>query len=53
VALTEQGQVYTWGRGVKGRLANGSESSEVMPFLVKFNFDSEESKIKQTKKKLV
>ena len=39
VALSESGEVYTWGRGSLGKLGNESENSEVYPYKVKFNFD--------------
>jgi alpha-tubulin suppressor-like RCC1 family protein len=41
LALSEQGEVFTWGRGTMGHLGNSSESSEVLPFRVKFNFKDE------------
>uniref|UniRef100_A0A7S4NS28 Uncharacterized protein n=1 Tax=Guillardia theta TaxID=55529 RepID=A0A7S4NS28_GUITH len=31
VALTDQGQIYTWGCGKLGRLGHGSDSDEVLP----------------------
>ncbi|KAM7259529.1 hypothetical protein ACFE04_015270 [Oxalis oulophora] len=37
VALTGDGGVYTWGRGMFGRLGTGSESDELFPVPVKFD----------------
>lgn len=34
VALSETGQVYTWGRGSYGTLGNGKKSSQLSPILV-------------------
>ena len=52
LALSDSGDVYSWGCGNLGHLGNGSESSEIQPHLIKFNFKDEAKKIKQTKKKL-
>jgi alpha-tubulin suppressor-like RCC1 family protein len=49
LALTEQGQVYTWGMGTQGHLGNGSEQTEAIPHLVEFDFEQELSKISRTK----
>jgi alpha-tubulin suppressor-like RCC1 family protein len=49
VALTEQGELYTWGRGTNGHLGNSSEKSEIVPFAVRFDFREEERKIKQSR----
>ncbi|KAF3943543.1 hypothetical protein CMV_029911 [Castanea mollissima] len=38
LALTGDGCVYTWGRGMFGRLGTGSESDQLFP--VRVNFDS-------------
>ncbi|KAK8610251.1 hypothetical protein V6N13_081414 [Hibiscus sabdariffa] len=40
LALSGDGYVYSWGRGMFGRLGNGSESDELFPVRVKFQ-DSE------------
>jgi alpha-tubulin suppressor-like RCC1 family protein len=49
LALSEQGQVYTWGMGTMGRLGNGSEQTEPTPHLINFDFTQELSKISRTK----
>ena len=49
VALTEQGELFTWGRGTNGHLGNSSEKSEIVPFAVRFNFKEEERKIRQSR----
>ncbi|PRQ27534.1 putative regulator of chromosome condensation 1/beta-lactamase-inhibitor protein II [Rosa chinensis] len=36
LALTGDGYVYSWGRGMFGRLGTGSESDELCPVRVKF-----------------
>ncbi|XP_022730891.1 ultraviolet-B receptor UVR8 isoform X2 [Durio zibethinus] len=36
LALSGDGYVYSWGRGMFGRLGNGSESDELFPVRVKF-----------------
>ncbi|XP_065850895.1 ultraviolet-B receptor UVR8 [Euphorbia lathyris] len=45
LALTGDGCVYTWGRGMFGRLGTGSEADELCPVRVKFD-TSEEKKLK-------
>ncbi|GMI95029.1 hypothetical protein like AT5G11580 [Hibiscus trionum] len=40
LALSGDGYVYSWGRGMFGRLGTGSESDELSPVRVKFQ-DSE------------
>jgi alpha-tubulin suppressor-like RCC1 family protein len=52
LALSEMGEVFTWGRGNLGHLGNGSERSEVLPYHVQFNFKEEERKIQQTRANL-
>ncbi|KAG8657288.1 ultraviolet-B receptor UVR8 [Manihot esculenta] len=48
LALTGDGYVYSWGRGMFGRLGTGSESDELFP--VRVNFDtSNESEEKRLK----
>ncbi|KAL4318120.1 hypothetical protein GQ457_18G002500 [Hibiscus cannabinus] len=42
LALSGDGYVYSWGRGMFGRLGNGSESDELFPVRVKF----QDSKLK-------
>ncbi|KAI4379793.1 hypothetical protein MLD38_006044 [Melastoma candidum] len=42
LALTGDGKVYAWGRGMFGRLGTGSEADELSPVRVKFD-DSDES----------
>ncbi|XWS72531.1 hypothetical protein CRYUN_Cryun02cG0047900 [Craigia yunnanensis] len=37
LALSGDGCVYSWGRGMFGRLGNGSESDELFPVQVKFH----------------
>ncbi|XP_068336278.1 ultraviolet-B receptor UVR8 [Pyrus communis] len=37
LALTADGFVYSWGRGMFGRLGTGSESDELFPVRIKFN----------------
>ncbi|TQD79127.1 hypothetical protein C1H46_035328 [Malus baccata] len=37
LALTGDGFVYSWGRGMFGRLGTGSESDELFPVRIKFN----------------
>ncbi|KAM1365013.1 hypothetical protein ACFX13_044082 [Malus domestica] len=37
LALTGDGFVYSWGRGMFGRLGTGSESDELAPVRIKFN----------------
>lgn len=34
IALSESGEVFTWGRGSQGKLGNESENSEVYPYKV-------------------
>eukprot|EP00794_Sanderia_malayensis_P007994 gene7994-8853_t len=36
VAVTEDGDVYTWGKGKRGRLGRGSEEASPVPGLVRF-----------------
>ncbi|CAN8299292.1 unnamed protein product [Cochlearia groenlandica] len=36
IALTGDGCVYSWGRGMFGRLGNGKESDELVPVRVEF-----------------
>jgi len=36
VAVTEDGEVYSWGRGRRGRLGRGSEEDSPVPGLVRF-----------------
>ncbi|EOA20418.1 hypothetical protein CARUB_v10000727mg [Capsella rubella] len=38
IALTGDGCVYSWGRGMFGRLGTGKESDELVPVRVKFEF---------------
>lgn len=52
VALSEKGEVFTWGRGSMGHLGNGSETSEVTPFRVQFDFKEELKKIKKTRQQI-
>jgi len=49
IALSESGEVYTWGRGSQGKLGNESENSEVHPYKVRFNFDHDSQKIHKAK----
>lgn len=49
VALSETGEVYTWGRGSLGKLGNDSENSEVYPYCVQFDFKADAQKIKKAK----
>lgn len=49
VALSETGEVYTWGRGSLGKLGNDSENSEVYPYHVQFNFKVDQNKIKKAR----
>ncbi|KAL2940126.1 Ultraviolet-B receptor UVR8 [Bienertia sinuspersici] len=45
LALSEDGKVYSWGRGAFGRLGNGSESDENLPVSIKLeNGDSQNEK---------
>ena len=48
IALSEQGEVFTWGRGIMGHLGNASETSQVVPSRIKFNFKDEQKKIKNS-----
>ncbi|KAI3868875.1 hypothetical protein MKX03_036404 [Papaver bracteatum] len=58
LALTEEGSVFSWGRGTFGRLGTGKEQDEVIPVRVEFdsseknrisneNFDAKKTKIVQ------
>ncbi|XP_026447682.1 ultraviolet-B receptor UVR8-like [Papaver somniferum] len=58
LALTEEGSVFSWGRGTFGRLGTGKEQDEVIPVRVEFdsseknrisneNFDGKKTKIMQ------
>ncbi|KAL1202220.1 Ultraviolet-B receptor UVR8 [Cardamine amara subsp. amara] len=38
IALTGDGCVYSWGRGIFGRLGTGNESDELVPVRVEFEF---------------
>ena len=49
LAMTETGDVYSWGLGNLGRLGNSSENSEMSPNMIKFDFKDEVKKIKRTK----
>jgi len=49
VALSETGDVYTWGRGSLGKLGNNSEQSEVYPHKVNFEFSAESIKVQKAK----
>ncbi|KAF8033968.1 hypothetical protein BT93_C0295 [Corymbia citriodora subsp. variegata] len=42
LALTGDGYVYAWGRGMFGRLGTGSEQDELFPVRVKFDFPQHE-----------
>lgn len=53
LALSEDGKVYSWGRGVFGRLGNGDEQSQTLPTEVKFDFRDEHKKINRVKKDVV
>ncbi|KAL5853422.1 hypothetical protein ACOSQ3_008540 [Xanthoceras sorbifolium] len=44
LGLTGDGCVYSWGRGMFGRLGNGSESDELFPVRVKFDTEDERFK---------
>jgi alpha-tubulin suppressor-like RCC1 family protein len=48
VALSEQGDVFTWGCGSMGRLGNRSEDTQIYPYQVCFDFKDEQKKIKKT-----
>lgn len=37
VAVTDEGEVYTWGKGRRGRLGRGTEESSPVPGLVRFS----------------
>ncbi|CAL2234337.1 unnamed protein product [Prunus armeniaca] len=37
LALTGDGFVYSWGRGMFGRLGTGAEADELFPVRIKFN----------------
>lgn len=50
-ALNEEGQVYTWGSGINGRLGHNNFQVQAQPKLVKFDFKGEDKKIKQQKNK--
>ncbi|XP_024025275.1 probable E3 ubiquitin-protein ligase HERC4 [Morus notabilis] len=45
LALTGDGRIYSWGRGMFGRLGTGKEADELTPVEVKFE-NSEETRIK-------
>ena len=53
LALSEDGKVYSWGRGVFGRLGNGSEQSQTIPTEVRFDFRDEHKKISRVRKNAV
>ncbi|KAL9279160.1 putative regulator of chromosome condensation 1/beta-lactamase-inhibitor protein II [Arabidopsis thaliana] len=41
IALTGDGCVYSWGRGMFGRLGTGKESDELVPVRVEFEFPNQ------------
>ena len=50
LALSEDGEVYSWGRGSQGHLGSGSDVSRVYPEKVKFKqFKDEQKKINKAK----
>ncbi|KAK1370244.1 ultraviolet-B receptor UVR8 [Heracleum sosnowskyi] len=49
LALTGDGSVYSWGRGMFGRLGTGSEADELIPTRVKFELDKNGGKIDKVK----
>jgi len=46
IALTGDGCVYSWGRGMFGRLGTGKESDELVPVLVEFPNQAEGDRIR-------
>ncbi|CAI0409022.1 unnamed protein product [Linum tenue] len=46
LALTGDGRVYSWGRGMFGRLGTGSEQDEPFPVPVKFEPSGDQPPIK-------
>ena len=51
LALSETGDVYSWGRGHLGHLGTGDEQSRVEPYKIVFDFKDEKKKIKKVKRK--
>ena len=50
LALSEEGQVYSWGLGTNGHLGHSQDSStKITPQIIKFDFKEEDKKIKQIK----
>ncbi|CAH1429339.1 unnamed protein product [Lactuca virosa] len=46
LALTADGDVYSWGRGTFGRLGNGSEVDQFFPVKIEFNLTDKRDKVK-------
>ena len=51
LALSDSGDLYSWGCGNFGHCGNGSESTELHPLKIKFDFTEETKKIHKSKKK--
>lgn len=51
LALSEEGQVFSWGQGHNGHLGHSSSEAVVEPKLVKFDFKDEDKKIKRLREK--
>jgi alpha-tubulin suppressor-like RCC1 family protein len=50
LALSEEGNLYSWGSGINGHLGLGDETSRIQPEQVLFNFKDEFKRIKKLKK---
>ena len=46
LALSESGQVYSWGSGSNGRLGHNNCETQICPKLIKFDFKDENKKIR-------
>ncbi|XP_023758647.1 ultraviolet-B receptor UVR8 [Lactuca sativa] len=46
LALTADGDVYSWGRGTFGRLGNGSEVDQFFPVKIEFSLTDKRDKVK-------
>ena len=50
LALSEDGKVYSWGRGSMGRLGHGDEKSLQTPHEINFDFRKDEKMIKDSRR---
>ena len=47
LCLSEDGNVYSWGKGLNGHLGHNNSETQINPKKIKFDFKEENKKIKQ------